>query len=161
MGKCSLSKCLFLKLMVYQFIAGLRFMRYYLSRTVSSVLLNIYNVLMYLSSHFQRNTTKINAWKHSALLCTLNLSFLSNLLCHLKFGPGFILEWFLCSPLFLDSSPLFRVYSLLSPLCYLLSLFWHLTAVSPSCSTVVRERLQDLFFFLVFSLHVYLYDLFR
>jgi len=105
LGKCSLSKCLFLKLMVYQFIIGLRFMRDYLSRTVSSVLLNTYNVIMYLSSHFQRNTAKINAWKHSALLCTLNLSFLSNLLCHLNFGPGFILEWFLCSPLFLVFSP--------------------------------------------------------
>lgn len=159
MGKCSLSKCLFLKLMVYQFITGLRFMRDYLSRTVSSVLLNAYNVIMYLSSRFQRSTTKINAWRHSALLCTLNLSFLSHLLCHPTFGPGFILEWFLCSPLFLVSSPPFSVYPFLSSLCNSLSSFWHLTAVSP-CSTVIRERLEDLVFF-SFSLHVYLYDLFR
>lgn len=39
----------------------------------------------------------------------------------------------------------FSVCSLLSPLCHPLSSFWHLTAVSPSCSTVIRERLEDLF----------------
>ena len=46
--------------------------------------------------------------------------------------------------------PSFQCLSSSSPLCHPLSSFWHLTAVSPSCPTVIRERLEDLFFFFQF-----------